>query len=161
MLLRCSTLFIYLFIIFWGRISLFSSGWPRTCYVDQADRKLKEVCQPLSPGILRLLVCTTIPNLFHYLQDYFYYSFICPCAYICCMYAGSCIDKGVLGPLEWSCRHLWAACLAPVLRLLEGRKVVLTAESSLQSRQPLNFLFWSLTLLLGLCLHRQRCSANL
>lgn len=101
---------IYLFIVFWGRISLFSSGWPRTCYVDQADRKLKEICQPLSPGILRLLVCTTVPNLFHYLQDYFYYSFICPCAYICCMYAGSCIDKGVLGPLEWSCRHLWAAC---------------------------------------------------
>jgi hypothetical protein len=50
--------FMFLFVCFWGRVSLYSPGCPRTHSVDQADLELRNL--PASPyQVLGLKACTT------------------------------------------------------------------------------------------------------
>jgi hypothetical protein len=58
---------VFLFVFFWDRVSLCSSGCPGTHFVDQAGLKLRN--PPASTSqVLGLKVCATTPNSRRLLQ---------------------------------------------------------------------------------------------
>jgi hypothetical protein len=48
--------------VFWGKDSLFSPGWPRTCYISQVDLELTILPQPPECWLI-LQECITIPGV--------------------------------------------------------------------------------------------------
>jgi hypothetical protein len=49
---------LFLFFVFWDKVSLYSPGWPGTHFVDQAGLELRN--QPTSASqVLGLKVCAT------------------------------------------------------------------------------------------------------
>ena len=56
------TLFLLFSGLFPGWVSLCSSGWPRTCYLDQADLKLTEVHRSLRAEVKGVPTHTTLPK---------------------------------------------------------------------------------------------------
>jgi hypothetical protein len=55
-------IFIFTFLVFGDRVSLYSSGSPGTHFVDQAGLELRNLPASASQ-VLRLKVCTTTPGL--------------------------------------------------------------------------------------------------
>jgi hypothetical protein len=57
--------FVFCFLFFWDRVSLYSSGCPGTHFVDQAGLELRNL--PASASrVLRLYACATMPDIRHY-----------------------------------------------------------------------------------------------
>ena len=83
--------FLFIFflscIFFWDRFSLCSSGCPGTHSVDQADLRLRD------SQLLGLKMCTTMTDLFSFLEKgYLYYFQLC--VYMC---VGMCVSAGTPG----------------------------------------------------------------
>ena len=55
-------LFFYFFLVFRDRVSLYSSGYPGTLFVDQAGLELRNL-PAFASQVLRLKACTTTPGL--------------------------------------------------------------------------------------------------
>jgi hypothetical protein len=54
--------FVFCFLVFWDRVSLYSSGYPGTHFVDQAGLQLRN--SPASASqVLGLKACATTPGL--------------------------------------------------------------------------------------------------
>lgn len=53
----------FLYFVFGDKVSLYSSGWPETLYVDQVDLKLTEIDLRASASrVMGLTVSTTTPS---------------------------------------------------------------------------------------------------
>lgn len=97
--------FNWLFI-YWGRISLCSHDWIRTCYVDQVGLQLTKICLPLG-----LKACATNKrwatfSFFFATVYYFKYVFNFLCALSTYMSVFMCQTIGGQIPWNWCYRHL-------------------------------------------------------